>query len=609
MLRTPATSTNPTLSALARSAGLGEELRLERLCEQGYVRRLLRLDDDAAHALAWPQPDLGQHDDTVECLDRKVEHVRASVQLAPRDEKHVGRLELWAQRVDILVGGADALHVERRLLSDALPLLEEGAALDAPVGGEEGEDIALVLEVEDLHVVLDRHLHVALRVLRLARRGERHQPRVRLARRELRRHHLAERPWRLRHQPKRVFVVLDGEAGQGRGRVILDGDLLEDAPVLRDEGAADLHALAAVRGEHHLGGRGGGRGRRRSPEEVCHAWRRQARGAAHAAAAGRRRGDLVVEAQQVGEPAGGGGGHRGRRRLRTAHPSVHHVGGDVGVALLVLVVVRPAAERGHHAGAAGDECGGRLVVDGGEGGEVRDELVEHGRVEREGVVVDVWLLGEHDLLGGLGVGREQAPVDVAAVAQVGVVRVLRREREHVLHHLLRLRRPLEEELDRGGEHLQLDGGGLIVERLEEGLEQLVRVVDPLRVLADDPDHRPLRLGLVERVEVLAERADDGLVPVGELAEDVLDDDDRLLHHVVDLRLDELEQHVDAALGGALELDRAPPDGAHGPAHELDVHLGGVLLELHEHLVDVPLRGELDHDLELLHLDVDRVVVL
>ena len=100
-----------------------------------------------------------------------------------------------------------------------------------------------------------------------------------------------------------------------------------------------------------------------------------------------------------------------------------------------------------------------------------------------------------------------------------------------------------------------------------------------------------------------------LVPVGELAEDVLDHDDRLLHDVVDLGLDELEQHVDAPLRGALELDGAAADGAHRAAHELDVDLGRVLLELHEHLVDVAVARELDHDLELLHLDVDRVVVL
>ena len=38
--------------------------------------------------------------------------------------------------------------------------------------------------------------------------------------------------------------------------------------------------------------------------------------------------------------------------------------------------------------------------------------------------------------------------------------------------------------------------------------------------------------------------------------------------------------------GALELDRAAADGAHRAAHELDVDLGGVLLELHQHLVHI-----------------------
>ena len=59
---------------------------------------------------------------------------------------------------------------------------------------------------------------------------------------------------------------------------------------------------------------------------------------------------------------------------------------------------------------------------------MRDELVENPRVEREGVVGDVRLLGEHHLLRGLGVCGEQSPVDVAAVAQVRVVRVLRGQR-------------------------------------------------------------------------------------------------------------------------------------------------------------------------------------
>ena len=48
--------------------------------------------------------------------------------------------------------------------------------------------------------------------------------------------------------------------------------------------------------------------------------------------------------------------------------------------------------------------------------------------------------------------------------------------------------PLEEELDDGGEQLQLDLAVLVVEVLQEGGEQFVHGVDAVAVLAQDPDH-------------------------------------------------------------------------------------------------------------------------
>jgi len=54
-----------------------------------------------------------------------------------------------------------------------------------------------------------------------------------------------------------------------------------------------------------------------------------------------------------------------------------------------------------------------------------------------------------------------------------------------------------------------------VEPFQEGLEQLVGVVDPLGVLADDPDHRRARLGFVQSVEVLAQVRNDALVSARE----------------------------------------------------------------------------------------------
>mmetsp|Transcript_777 Transcript_777/g.3202 ORF Transcript_777/g.3202 Transcript_777/m.3202 type:complete len:716 (+) Transcript_777:454-2601(+) len=290
--------------------------------------------------------------------------------------------------------------------------------------------------------------------------------------------------------------------------------------------------------------------------------------------------------------------------LGRSSPAAAAAAGGDDVFLFVFLLLVGEGHDGAH-----DEGLGRLVVHGAERRELRDHLVEEARLQSEGVVGDGRLLREHHGAGRVRVGAEQAPVDEATVTEIRVVGLFRGHREHALHELLRLLRVLQEELHRGGEQLELHAGRLLVEGLEEGLHELIGVVDALGVLADDPDHGGLGLGLVERLEVLAEGGDDLLVAVRVAAEDVLDHDDRLLHDVVDACLDELEKHGDAALRGALELDGAAADGAHGAAHEVHVDLRGVLLELEQHLVDVRLADQADHDLQLLQLDVDGVVVL
>ena len=108
------------------------------------------------------------------------------------------------------------------------------------------------------------------------------------------------------------------------------------------------------------------------------------------------------------------------------------------------------------------------------------------------------------LLGGGRVGGEESPIDEAAVSEVRVVAVLGGEGEDLLHQLLRVGRLLQEEFDDAGEKLQLHLRVLVLERVEEALEELVGVVDPLRVLADDPHHGRLGLWLVQGVKVLAQ---------------------------------------------------------------------------------------------------------
>ena len=76
-------------------------------------------------------------------------------------------------------------------------------------------------------------------------------------------------------------------------------------------------------------------------------------------------------------------------------------------------------------------------------------------------------------LGCCRVCEEKAPVDVATVTQVRVVRLLRGEPEHALHQLLCARRPLEEELHNCGEELQLHLRVLLREAVEERLKELI----------------------------------------------------------------------------------------------------------------------------------------
>lgn len=134
---------------------------------------------------------------------------------------------------------------------------------------------------------------------------------------------------------------------------------------------------------------------------------------------------------------------------------------------------------------------------------------------------------------------------------------------------------MDEELDSGGEEGKLDFDGLVVEGGQIVLEEAVGVLDAVGVLADDPDDGGLGFGFVELVDVLNHVADDVLVLVGVLAEDVADHNRRLLDDVGNLRVDQFQQSVDALFCGGLDLDGELSDGTHCLAHEVDVDLSRI----------------------------------
>lgn len=71
---------------------------------------------------------------------------------------------------------------------------------------------------------------------------------------------------------------------------------------------------------------------------------------------------------------------------------------------------------------------------------------------------------------------------------------------------------LQEQFHCGCHKLQLHLGGLFRECLKEKFQELVRIVYPLSIFTNDPDHAGFCLWLIQCVQVLTEGGDDALIP-------------------------------------------------------------------------------------------------
>lgn len=135
---------------------------------------------------------------------------------------------------------------------------------------------------------------------------------------------------------------------------------------------------------------------------------------------------------------------------------------------------------------------------------VFDEFFEELGFEGEGLFRDEWTGGKDDFLGELGVGREQAPVDEAAVAQIRVLALLGDVFEEILQDFLAVFRLVKVELHAAYQNLLLDDIRLIFEVLHEVGHEFIGIVDDFDVLSNDPDDGGFGLRVVEVVEVLAD---------------------------------------------------------------------------------------------------------
>ena len=98
-----------------------------------------------------------------------------------------------------------------------------------------------------------------------------------------------------------------------------------------------------------------------------------------------------------------------------------------------------------------------LVVDRGKRGQLGEELLQQSGRERVDRSHNWRLVGEHNVLRGAWIARvrQQAPVDVGPVANVGIVILGRGRLQHLLHQPLGFLGPFEEELHNSRQDLQL----------------------------------------------------------------------------------------------------------------------------------------------------------
>ena len=318
-----------------------------------------------------------------------------------------------------------------------------------------------------------------------------------------------------RAKTKRVLVQLDSKAGQRDGRSnILEGQLELDSILHLAETAHNVNAARLIGGTNL---RHDGLGLIR-----------------------------VAAAEDVAEATGSSG----RLGLLTDAHSTHikeidTASGTAGSSDVILILIlflllffvfliNGAGEVGHGATSANNECFRGLVVDGTEGCNLADKDIEQMRLELVSIILDDRLVTKNNELCSLGIRRQKTPVDETKVTEIGIVGLLGGEIEDALDHVLSILGILEEALHGGREQPKLNGRVLLLECLQEAIEKLVGIVNALGILANDPDHTGLGLRLIERVQVITEGRDDGLVSVRVTTEDILDNNDALLNDVIDL---------------------------------------------------------------------------
>ena len=118
-------------------------------------------------------------------------------------------------------------------------------------------------------------------------------------------------------------------------------------------------------------------------------------------------------------------------------------------------------------------------------------------------------------------------------------------------------------------------GRFIQERVHEVIHELIGVVNPIGELTNNPNHGRLGFRFIEKVEVFAKCGDNSLVLSRVSTENIFGDNNRLLNHVRDFRLDELQERLYTAIGGWFDFNGKTADGSNRFSHEIHIDFGSI----------------------------------
>ncbi|EEQ40082.1 hypothetical protein CLUG_04209 [Clavispora lusitaniae ATCC 42720] len=262
-----------------------------------------------------------------------------------------------------------------------------------------------------------------------------------------------------------------------------------------------------------------------------------------------------------------------------------------------------------------NESGGWLEIHRRQRGQLVHQGIQHRRVERRNDRSDRRQTGQDHLLSGIRRRRrQQAPVDVRLVTDIGVIAFgggLVQNRSQKRRDARIGQR--QAHLDHRSKHVQSDSGLVLEESVHEHAQLVLQGSEVLWVLAQQKHIGGQRGGVFKLVDVVGDHRHHQrhqIVLARVPAQDSRQDGDRLAHNQVAASLfNERDQNVDRRDHRGRQLDGYGANGPDGARNEHGLDFHGVLFQLAQQKRRVGVARQADDNLELLELQVQRVRVL